>query len=76
MTNYNQISDHDGEILVKTARKIVEEYLISNIKIKLDEKFDLVFVDPPFRQDLEQISCQKLEEFSLLSDNALIYLEI
>ena len=39
MKNYNQISNEDGEILVKTARLIVTEYLNSRTKAKLDEKF-------------------------------------
>ena len=39
MKNYNQISNEDGEILVKTARQIVTEYLNSRTKAKLDEKF-------------------------------------
>lgn len=43
MTDYKQISDQDGEILVKTARKIVEEYLILKNKMKLDEKFENCF---------------------------------
>jgi uncharacterized protein len=43
MIDYKQISNQDGEILVKTARKIVEEYLISKNKIKLDEKFENYF---------------------------------
>ena len=43
MTDYKQISHQDGEILVKTARKVVEEYLISKNKMKLDEKFENCF---------------------------------
>jgi len=43
MIDYKQISHQDGEILVKTARKIVEEYLISKNKMKLDEKFENYF---------------------------------
>ncbi|MCH8833445.1 MAG: TIGR00296 family protein [Thaumarchaeota archaeon] len=39
MKNYNQISNEDGEILIKTARRIVTEYLNSRTKAKLDEKF-------------------------------------
>jgi len=39
MKNYNQISNEDGEILVKTARQVVTEYLNSRTKAKLDEKF-------------------------------------
>jgi len=43
MKNYNQISNEDGEILVKTARRVVTEYLNSRTKAKLDEKFEVSF---------------------------------
>lgn len=43
MTDYKQISEQEGEILVKTARKVVEEYLISNNKMKLDAEFEKSF---------------------------------
>ncbi len=43
MNNYNQISNEDGEILVKTARRVVTEYLNSRTKAKLDEKFEASF---------------------------------
>ena len=43
MKNYNQISNEDGEILVKTARRAVTEYLNSRTKAKLDEKFEASF---------------------------------
>lgn len=37
--------------------------------------FDIVFLDPPFNQDLLLPMCFYLEEKGLLSDHALIYLE-
>jgi len=43
MKNYNQISNEDGVILVKTARRVVTEYLNSRTKAKLDEKFEASF---------------------------------
>ena len=43
MTNYKPISDKDGEILVKTARKTVTEFLKSNNKMKLDSEFEKSF---------------------------------
>lgn len=43
MTDYKQISDQDGQILVITARKVVEEFLKTNTKIKLDEEFEKKF---------------------------------
>jgi 16S rRNA (guanine966-N2)-methyltransferase len=38
--------------------------------------FDLVFVDPPFRKNLAQTSCNLLEINNWLSEEALIYLEV
>ncbi|PAJ75856.1 16S rRNA (guanine(966)-N(2))-methyltransferase RsmD [Pseudoalteromonas sp. NBT06-2] len=73
-TAAKQLKDNLQILKVENAQLRIGDTL--KLLEKLDEKFDLVFVDPPFRQDLAQISCQKLEEFSLLSDNALIYLEI
>ena len=39
MTNKNNISKKDGELIVKTTRKIVTEFLQNNNKIKLDSEF-------------------------------------
>ena len=39
----NELSSSDGELLVKTARKIVTEFLKNNKKINLDDKFNLRF---------------------------------
>lgn len=40
-----------------------------------DQPFDLVFIDPPFRQHLAEPCCQLLEQQGWLSTNAWIYLE-
>lgn len=37
--------------------------------------FDIVFLDPPFNENLLLPTCQYLEEHHLLADRALIYLE-
>lgn len=39
MKDYNKLSNHDGKILVKTARKIVTGFLKENKVPKIDEKF-------------------------------------
>jgi uncharacterized protein (TIGR00296 family) len=39
MKDYNNLSDEDGAILVKTARNIVTKYLKSNSNLKLERKF-------------------------------------
>ena len=38
--------------------------------------FDLVFVDPPFRKNLAQTSCNLLEINNWLSEEALMYVEV
>ncbi len=37
--------------------------------------YQLVFIDPPFRQGLAEPCCQLLEQYHWLADDALIYLE-
>ncbi|WP_299202812.1 16S rRNA (guanine(966)-N(2))-methyltransferase RsmD [uncultured Amphritea sp.] len=41
----------------------------------LEVQFDVVFIDPPFRQELAEQCCLLLEQKSMLADNAMIYLE-
>lgn len=41
-----------------------------------EQQFDLVFVDPPFRQNLAKPCCDLLIENNWLSENALIYVEV
>lgn len=41
----------------------------------LEPRYDLVFMDPPYRQDLIRPCCELLEQHNLLADNAIIYVE-
>ena len=43
MKNYSNLSDSDGEKLVKTARSVVTEYLKTKNKLKLDQDFEEAF---------------------------------
>lgn len=43
MTDYKQITESDGEILVKTARKVVTEYLTTHKKLKLDDNIQTAY---------------------------------
>ena len=43
MKDYSKLSDKDGEILVKTARRVVTEYLKNRTKIKLEQTFESNF---------------------------------
>ena len=44
--NSDKISEADGELIVKTARKIVTEFLVSNKKIDPDSEFESKFSFP------------------------------
>ncbi|MFC6670432.1 16S rRNA (guanine(966)-N(2))-methyltransferase RsmD [Marinobacterium aestuariivivens] len=41
----------------------------------LEPRYDLVFLDPPFRCDLLPLACELIESRNLLADQALIYIE-
>ena len=43
---------------------------------KLNDQFDVVFIDPPFRQDLVNRTINQLVSNNLLTPKGLIYLEI
>ena len=43
MKNYNELTEDDGILLVKTARKVVTEYLKTQNKINLDDQFKKAF---------------------------------
>ncbi|MDP2561067.1 16S rRNA (guanine(966)-N(2))-methyltransferase RsmD [Psychrobium sp. 1_MG-2023] len=40
------------------------------------QQYDVVFIDPPFRKNLLEQSCQLLEDNHWLSENAIIYIEM
>ena len=41
----------------------------------LKEKFDLIFLDPPFRENLSQRSFDMINEYDLLFEKGFVYLE-
>lgn len=43
MKDYSNLSDSDGELLVKTTRAVVTEYLKTKNKLKLGKKFEEAF---------------------------------
>lgn len=45
------------------------------LKTKVDQPFDLVFIDPPFRQNLVSQTCELLNN-GWLTEQALIYVEM
>lgn len=45
-------------------------------KIQFKTTFDIVFLDPPFKENLVQECCEWLESLNVLSEQALIYIEM
>jgi uncharacterized protein len=43
MIDFHKLSDDDGELLVKTARKVVTEFLKNRIKVKINEEIEKKF---------------------------------
>lgn len=41
----------------------------------MEPRYDMVFMDPPFRQDMVSNCCALLESHNLLAENAIIYVE-
>ncbi|MBB1488126.1 16S rRNA (guanine(966)-N(2))-methyltransferase RsmD [Oceanospirillum sp. D5] len=55
--------------------EVIQQDAILWLKSPADSHYDLVFLDPPFGQNLLLPACQLLEEKHWLSEDALIYLE-
>lgn len=64
----------ESEVVVKHEDTLL--WLESELSKKLlDTKFDVVFLDPPFRTELLKKSCFLLNESGCLAEDAIIYVE-
>ena len=62
--------------LLKTSKaQVVEADSLSWLTRKADAPYDLIFLDPPFRMNLLQPTCELLEENGYLHENSYIYIE-
>ncbi|MFM5463613.1 16S rRNA (guanine(966)-N(2))-methyltransferase RsmD [Aeromonas simiae] len=61
-------------LLGSSAAEVIETDALSWLQGPA-RPFDLVFLDPPFRQELLLSACQLLEQGGWLAEGALIYLE-
>ena len=65
----------ENQRLLKSANiSIVNSDALSFIEKNIN-KFDIVFIDPPFRKNLVEQTAKRLDQHSL-ADNALIYIEM
>lgn len=69
-SNLQQLKVQNAEVVTASAL----EWLDSRATDET-ERFDLVFMDPPFRQGLVAPLCALLERRNLLAERAMIYIE-
>lgn len=55
--------------------EIINANVLDFLKVRPEVGFDIVFIDPPFRQDLVTQTCEMLEQ-GWLNEQALIYVEM
>jgi 16S rRNA (guanine966-N2)-methyltransferase len=68
--NLNTLKSQHGEVITASAIDWLESR-----QTDTETRYDLVFLDPPFRKDLLPLTCELLEKRNLLADNAVIYIE-
>ena len=63
------------ELLKAEKATVLQQDALEYLDSKPDEKFDIVFLDPPFAADLLDETCRLLAQQQVLAERALIYLE-
>ncbi|CAG8864432.1 Ribosomal RNA small subunit methyltransferase D [Pseudomonas fluorescens] len=63
------------EVLRCPRGKVIQSDALRYLQGDVKQQFDLVFLDPPFHQDLLANTCSLLEDRGWLHDNAWIYTE-
>jgi 16S rRNA (guanine966-N2)-methyltransferase len=70
----SSLREHLGTLRC-TVGKTATGDALRHLETQPAEHFDVVFLDPPFHQDLLMPACTLLEERNWLADNAWIYTE-
>ncbi|BBB28162.1 16S rRNA (guanine(966)-N(2))-methyltransferase RsmD [Neptunomonas japonica] len=68
--NLQTLKCQNGEVITSSAINWLEAR-----QTDTEPRYDLVFLDPPFRKDMVPVICELLEKRNLLSDHAVIYIE-
>ncbi len=63
------------ELLKATNGHLQKQDALIWLQLKSPQRFDLIFIDPPFQLDLWQSTFDLLEKGDYLAQNALIYVE-
>ncbi|MFW1677349.1 16S rRNA (guanine(966)-N(2))-methyltransferase RsmD [Pontibacter sp. JAM-7] len=69
-SNLQQLKADNGEVIQASVVTWLQQRITD-----MEPRYDLVFMDPPYRQGLIQPCCELLEQHNLLADNAIIYVE-
>lgn len=72
----DQLNRNIDALKIDNAQVINTNTIDHLSKTNVHDKFNIVFVDPPFRQGLVSVCCNSLEQNNWLSNNAIIYVEI
>jgi 16S rRNA (guanine966-N2)-methyltransferase len=64
------------EVLGAQGATVLQQDARDFLRRAATEPFDIVFLDPPFADDLVGETCRLLEESRLLADGALVYVEL
>lgn len=70
----NQLKSNCQLLKADTQIAVKQGDFFTEVK-RLDEQFDLVFIDPPFHKDMTSKCVASLFENDLLAEDALVYLE-
>lgn len=49
--------------------------ICDSLKLKTDEKFDVIYIDPPYFSGIYESSLEKIKQDSLLKDDGIVILE-
>ena len=55
---------------------VLQQAALDYLRASAAGPFDLVFLDPPFADDLVEETCRLLEQHDLLAADALVYIEL
>ena len=68
--NLTLLNAKNARLVLASAPQWLEQQQVESAR------FDLVFLDPPFRQGMLESCCRLLEQKALLSERAQIYIEV
>tara|TARA_B100000401_G_scaffold303803_1_gene208870 strand:- start:203 stop:604 length:402 start_codon:yes stop_codon:yes gene_type:complete len=71
----NSIEEIAKQLEIKKKCRIINANSTSINFINLKDKFDLIFLDPPFHENLIQRSLDIIDKNALLAKNGLVYIE-